>query len=107
MHFTFTTLTKGGDVHVGGSTTIYKNDQPICNQLTCSAISQIEQTYFVNALLKIMMHYRAELREGWHFEHHHWVKENNYGIVHISSNPGEKKPIINAYVNIYDKSYIQ
>ncbi|KAG2382749.1 hypothetical protein C9374_005329 [Naegleria lovaniensis] len=96
----------GGDVHIGGSTTIKKDGKIVCEQLTSSAVCNIEMSFTENAVLKFMIKVSETLREGWTFKHHQWTKDNNYGIVHIATTEKDEKPSIHAYLNTFDKSYI-
>lgn len=96
----------GGDVHIGGSTTIKKDGKVVCEQLTSSAVCNVEMSFTENAALKFMIKVSDTLRDGWTFKHHHWTKDNNYGIIHIATTDKDEKPSINAYLNTFEKSYI-
>eukprot|EP00440_Ansanella_granifera_P009825 gb/GFBE01010646.1/.p1 GENE.gb/GFBE01010646.1/~~gb/GFBE01010646.1/.p1 ORF type:complete len:518 (+),score=96.82 gb/GFBE01010646.1/:1-1554(+) len=73
----------GGDVHVGGNTTVFHDEKKLCEQLISSPIAnKMSSTaeFFV-------LHTAADLLEGlgggYSFDHHDWCRERNYGLLRV------------------------
>mgnify|MGYP002620199319 CR=1 FL=1 len=81
----------GGDIHIGGHTDIYCNGERAFKQFTTSAINSEEASRVQFGVIQYMQKISTELSGGYTFKHHHWIKENNYGLVTASTKKeGEK-----------------
>jgi len=75
-------LVVGGDFHLGGWTDVYYQGEKIFKQFITSAISNEEVNFLEEAAVKLLMRF-GKLKADYCFEHHDWVRDNNYGIVHV------------------------
>lgn len=91
----------GGDVHCGGHSDILLGDQLVFRQLTSSAIANTPLPSTAYAVLRLAGESLEGLGEGFSFNHHHWTRKRNYGLVNVINHnvvPGEEpsKVVITA-----------
>lgn len=73
----------GGDVHCGGHSDILLGDQLVFRQLTSSAIANTPLPSTAYAVLRLAGETLEGLGEGFSFNHHHWTRKRNYGLVNV------------------------
>eukprot|EP00658_Telonema_sp_P-2_P059889 TRINITY_DN4897_c0_g1_i11.p1 TRINITY_DN4897_c0_g1~~TRINITY_DN4897_c0_g1_i11.p1 ORF type:complete len:475 (+),score=74.98 TRINITY_DN4897_c0_g1_i11:167-1591(+) len=89
----------GGDVHVGGFTTLYDYEEdktlanPLALQLFSSSIGNSQFNAFTQLGIRMMGGDLNPFVDGhecvhhtFHFKHHHWTPQRNYGLVWILNN---------------------
>jgi len=80
----------GGDIHIGGHTDVFYKGKRAFKQFTSSAINNVIPTKFQFLTVRFMQECSQPLSNGYAFDHHDWTKENNYGIVTVSTDSSDQ-----------------
>lgn len=73
----------GGDVHCGGHSDILLGDQLVFRQLTSSAIANHPLPTIAYSVMRLAGETLEDLGESFSFDHHHWTRRRNYGLVNV------------------------
>lgn len=85
-------LVIGGDVHVGGHTSIEHYDKEIFKQFITSPVTNKPPNWYQFYGIRLLMEAKETLGSSYSFEHYDFIRRRNFGFILVRVPPDSGKP---------------